>query len=378
MGTVPSTNYNALTNNGFSPLNLIDNPYPLGISQPQGSAQGPLTLVGNGLGQIWPWAPHPTPYTEQWSFDFQYEVSSHSVFDLGYTGNKGRKLLYGNPNLDADQLNPAYLSLGSQLDSQVPNPFYGIVDPSTSLGSVPTIAYNEMLRPFPQYTYLQWTRSLPGARSFYNALNAKYNYRLNSGLNLLVTYQWSKALDNAPEDNFGWSTNNQWRDAYNTMLDYNISTHDVPQSFATAVVYDLPYGRGKHWGNSAPAVVKEALGNWQLSSVITLQSGLPLYGLMASSSNHLNDYGFPGPELPDMVSFNVTPSNQSPTNWINPAAFSTPPSKLCAGKCAATVHAVERPRGTERGCLGCEEFRRRTLPALAQRRGAECIQLRAI
>lgn len=330
-GYSSSTNYNATTNNGFTPLSLISNPFPLGISQPQGSSQGALTLVGNGLGQIWPWAPHPTPYTEQWSFDLQHQVTSHSVFEVGYTGNKGRKLLYGNPNLDADQMNPQYLSLGAQLDSQVPNPFYGIVDPSTYLGSVPTIAYNELLRPFPQFTYLQWTRSLPGARSFYNALNAKYNYQFNSGLNLLVTYRWSKALDNAPEDNFGWATGNQWRDAYNTMLDYNISTHDVPQSFATSLVYDLPYGRGKHWGNSAPAVVKEVLGNWQVSSVISLQSGLPLYGLMESPSNQLNNYGFPGPQLPDLISANITPANQSPTNWVNASAFAAPASIYMLG-----------------------------------------------
>ncbi len=332
-GFSSSTSYNALTNNGYTPSVLVDNPFPSGINQPQGSSQGVMTLVGNGLGQIWPYAPHPTPYSEDWSFDLQYQASAHSVFELGYSGNRGRKLLYGNPNLDADQLNPQYLSLGSQLDSQVPNPFAGVADPSTYLGSpnTTTIAYNELLRPFPQFTYLQWTRSLPGARSSFNALHAKYNYRFNAGLSLLVTYQWSKALDNGPEDNFGWATNNQWRDAYNTMLDYNISTHDIPQSFSTALVYDLPYGRGKHWGNSAPAVVKEALGNWQLSSVITLHSGLPLYGLDESPSNQLNNYGFPGPQLPDVLNYNVVPASQTPNNWVNAAAFAAPISNYALG-----------------------------------------------
>jgi hypothetical protein len=62
-----------------------------------------------------------------------------------------------------------------------------------------------------------------------------------------------KALDNGPEDYFGWAGGvngggSSWRDAYNTNLDYNISTHDIPQSFATALVYDLPYGRGQALG----------------------------------------------------------------------------------------------------------------------------------
>jgi hypothetical protein len=138
-------------------------------------------------------------------------------------------------------------------------------------------------------------------------------------------------LDNGPEDNLGYATGNQWRDYYNTKLDYNISTHDVPQSFAAALVYDLPYGRGKHWGSSAPAVLKEALGNWQVSSVITLQSGLPLYGLIASPSNQLGNYGYPGSQLPNVVNYDVVPSNQSPTNWVNAAAFSIPTSPYVLG-----------------------------------------------
>ncbi len=331
-GFSSSTTYIATTNNGYTPLNLINNPFPYGIQQPQGDAQGPNTLVGTGLGQIWPMEKHPTPYSEQWSFDLQYQLTSHSVFEVGYTGNRGRKLLYGNPNLDADQLPDKYLALGPQLDSQVPNPFYGIADPSTYLGQQPTIAYNELLRPYPEYTYLQWTRSLPGARSSFNALQAKYNYQFNAGLSLLVTYQWSKALDNGPEDYFGWATGNSWRDAYNTMLDYNISTHDVPQSFATALVYELPYGRGKHWGNNAHFIAKEVLGNWQLGSVIRLASGLPIGPVYENPySNQLNNYGYPGGALPDLISKNVVPTNRTAFNWVNAAAYAAPASIYMLG-----------------------------------------------
>ena len=47
--------------------------------------------------------------------DFQYQLSSHSVAEIGYTGVRGRKLLFGNPNLDLTQLPTNYLSLGHQL-----------------------------------------------------------------------------------------------------------------------------------------------------------------------------------------------------------------------------------------------------------------------
>ena len=325
IGFSSNTNYSATNQNGFVPLNLVNNPFPQGINQPTGSSQGLLTQVGSGINGIWLKGYHPTPYTEQWSFDLQYQLSSHSVVEAGYTGNRGRKLLYGNINLDADQLPSRYLGLGQQLDAQVPNPWIGIADPNTYYGNPQnsTIAYNLLLRPYPQYTNLQYTRSLPGARSAFDAMYLKYNQSFTNGLSLLATYQWSKALDNGPEDNFGWATGaTEWRDANNTMLDYNISTHDVPQSFATAVVYDLPYGRGKRWGSSAPAVVKAIAGNWQVSSVIRLASGLPLTSVTNGGSNNLNNYGFPGPQLPDLVG-NPVPSHRTPDNWINPNAYAT-------------------------------------------------------
>jgi hypothetical protein len=330
-GFSSSTPYNATSQNGYIPLNLVNNPFPSGISQPTGSSQGLLTLVGNGLGQIWPKAPHPTPYSEQWSFDLQYQLSPHSVFSIGYTGNKGRKLLYGNPDINANQLPDQFLSLQSQLDQEVPNPFFGVLDPSTSLGSSPTIKYNQLLRPFPEFTNLQWARSLPGARSSYNALNVKYNHSFSAGLSVLMTYRWSKALDNGPEDFIGWGTGTQWRDSNNTMLDYNISTHDIPQSFATALVYDLPYGRGKHWGNTAPGIVKEVLGNWQLSSIVRLSSGLPIAGAVYwNPNNPLGNYGFPGPQIANLVG-NPIPSNQGPDNWINSGAYAAPPTPWTIG-----------------------------------------------
>ncbi len=323
-GFSSSTPYNATAQNGFVPLNLVNNPFPTGLNSPTNSSQGLLTLVGDGQSQIWPKAPHPTPYVEQWSFDLQYQLGRSSAFQIGYLGNRGRKLLYGNPNINANQLPDQYLSLQSQLDQQVANPFFGVLDPSTPLGSQRTIAYNQLLRPYPEFTYLGWSRSLPGARSSYNALDAKFTHSFTAGLSLLTTYRWSKALDNGPEDFLGYATGNQWRDSYNTMLDYNISTHDVPQSFATALVYDLPYGRGKHWGNSAPRIVKEVLGNWQLSSVVRLASGLPLpSAIFWSNNNPLGPYGYPGPQIANLGG-NPVPSNRTPNDWINAAAYTQP------------------------------------------------------
>jgi hypothetical protein len=322
LGFASTTNFvGTVGGQGYIPQGFVSNPFPNGVTQPQGSSQGLNTFVGMGVGQAWPKAKHPTGYTEQWSFDLQYQLGSHSVIEAGYTGVRGRKLMYGNPDLNADQLPTKYLALGSQLDQQVTNPFSGIItDPSSGL-SGPTVAYNQLLRPYPQFTYLNWNRSLPGARSEFNALNVKYTHAFSSGLSLISTYQWSKALDNGSEDFIGWATGNAWRDSYNTNLDYGVSAHDIPHSFATAFSYQLPFGKGKHWGSSAPLLVNQLLGNWELSSTIRLSSGMPLYKVVWNYySNPLSAYGFPGPEIPNLVG-NPKPSKQTADNWINASAF---------------------------------------------------------
>lgn len=324
LGFTSTTNWIGSVNSlGYIPSNLVSNPFPNGLVQPVGNANGPLTQVGDGASQIWPKGSHPIGYSEQWSADLQYEVGRHAVVEVGYTGSRGHRLMYGNPNLNADQLPTQDLALGnSYLQSQVANPFYGIItDPNSPL-SGQQVQRSQLLVPFPEYTYLIWNRSLPGAQSAYDALNVKFNKQFSDGLSLVSTYVWSKALDDGSEDFIGWTIGNMWRDSYRPKLDYAISTHDQPQSFATALVYDLPYGRGKRFGSGAPKVVNGVLGNWELSTVVRLASGLPLLSPFYSNSP-LGAYGFPGQGLPDLVG-DPRPAHQTTSNWINSAAFQDP------------------------------------------------------
>src|SRR5947209_2114073 len=168
LGFSSTTNWvGSVDGEGYIPTNLVSNPLPNGLTLPVGSSQGALTQVGDGASQIWRKGSHPIGYSEQWSIGLQYQVSTHSVFEAGYTGTRGRRLLYGNPNLDANQLPTQDLALGNKLNNIVPNPFYGVITNSNGGINGPTIAYNQLLRPFPEFTYLQWTRSLPGASSAY-------------------------------------------------------------------------------------------------------------------------------------------------------------------------------------------------------------------
>ena len=74
-----------------------------------------LTLTGlsiNAFSRL-----HPSPYSQTYSADFQYQLTSTSVLELGYGGVQGRKLFYGYSSpLNINQLPPQYLSLGQRVE----------------------------------------------------------------------------------------------------------------------------------------------------------------------------------------------------------------------------------------------------------------------
>src|SRR5436190_23825193 len=74
----------------------------------------------------------------------------------------------------------------------VPNPFYGII--ATGTLSTPTIQLGQLLRPFPQFTSVIATNNSYGD-SIYHSLQAKLERRFSNGFSFLLSYTYSKLID---------------------------------------------------------------------------------------------------------------------------------------------------------------------------------------
>ena len=220
---------------------LLSNPYPNGLAQPIGSSRGLLTQVGENVNAFY--YNHPLSYVQSFSSDIQYEITNGMVFEVGYTGTQGRKLLFGATQ-QANQLHPSFLSQGSALDQQVANPFFNVIPTGALAGA--TVPRHRLLRPHPQFLGVNVSVDTPGASSSFNALVARFHWRASASLNFLSTYQWSKAIDNASEWQ-GWEVADTLRDYYNLEVDRSISAHDIPQSFVNTLVYELPVGKGRKY-----------------------------------------------------------------------------------------------------------------------------------
>jgi hypothetical protein len=300
---------------GINPQNLLRNPFPEGVTQPVGRSRGLETLVGE---TITGWQrEHPSGYIQNYSFDLQYEINRGTVIELGYAGNQSRKLLYGATR-NANQLPTNLLAMGSALDQPVANPFSGVI--TTGVLSGATVPAHRLLRPYPHFVAMNLPVDTPGASASFNALTAKLTKQFSGGLSLLSTYQWSKAIDDASETQ-GWELSDTFRDYYNQSVERSISGHDVPQSWVTALVYELPVGKGRRLGTDLHPVADALLGGWQVSTIIRVNSGLPL---QVTAANNLSPYGF-AVQRPNIANLNeLEIPSRSPERWFNTAAFTAP------------------------------------------------------
>ena len=114
-------------------------------------------------------------------------------FEVGYLGSKNTRL--GVPEANINQLPAADLAIGRGAAARVPNPYFGQIPASSSLGR-PTIAQQQLLRPFPRFTNVALFRDNVGD-SEYNALQAKLEKRFSRGLTFTFAYTFSKLIDDA-------------------------------------------------------------------------------------------------------------------------------------------------------------------------------------
>jgi len=209
--------------------------------------------------------PH-NPYVQQWSFSVQRELARNTTFEANYVGNKGTHLLNRvNVGAEPPPPNPAACDSLSGLPNAGPT------------NSAANCLFSQRA-PYQNFTsILGFLDSEFNGYSSYNAGNFKIERR-SSSMALLAAYTWAKSLDDksaaAGVGSNGGGFSGHMNDL-NPSLDYGPSDFDVNHRFVASMVYQLPLGRGKRFGNSMNKAADLALGGWQISTITTFQRGFP-------------------------------------------------------------------------------------------------------
>ena len=231
-----------------------------------------------------------TGYMQHWNFNIERQLGEKSVLEVAYVGSKGTKLLTAR---DINQPQPSALPPG--------------------LPFVP--------RPDPRFDDINLLESR--ANSNYNALQVRFQQRLVRGLSSLLSYTWSKSIDDASNFFSSAGDPNFPQNSYDVAAERGRSNFDVRHRLSVSYSYALPFGKGRQY-LAKNGWVSTALSGWESYGIVTVQSGRPftvaLLPDIDNSGTGRSILGFGANDRPNIVG-NPELSNPTTDQWFNTAAF---------------------------------------------------------
>ncbi len=250
-----------------------------------GADKLPILITTPFLWGVKPWI--RDTYTMQYVLNIQRKLGASTTLEAGYNGAMHRKL-QGLQNMNAP---------------------------------IPGVTSFADRAPAPEYRTLQVVHG--EGTGNYNGLGLKLTRRMANGITALVSYTWSKSLDQSSAIRGNYSDIFA-QDARCLGCDYGYSAYNTPHRFVTSVLWELPIGRGRAVGSDMHRVADALIGGWQIGSIITIQSGRPL-NMQAGNWDPPGTGTFGDPRLDATGQDHNLPSDQRTTQqWFNINAF-TPP-----------------------------------------------------
>jgi len=251
------------------------------------------------------------PYTQDWDLNLQQSFANDWLFEIGYVGTKGTRL----PRFIEG--NPAVFVPGTTVDGQPIS--------NSSNADQRRLYSGCTLADSPSSCQYSSTGEIAGiANSSYNALETSLRKRFSHGLSFLLSYTWSKAIDDVSSFNITGSAakpvageNDLAQNPFDLGAERGPSLFDARHRFVGSYVWTLPFwNHPQNWYQSA-------LGGWQLNGIATLMSGTPF---TVFDSNDVAAQG----SAPEITGFSAQRPNLvgNPNNgprtvneWLNSSAL---------------------------------------------------------
>ena len=241
-------------------------------------------------------------YSQQWSLSLEREISDVGL-RLSYIGTKATNLTYQR------QLN-------------VPAPS--------------TTPFTNNRRPFPQFGSLLFSDN--GGNSIYHGLQADVERRFGRGLYVQTGWTWSNLISDVSDARTDLGANIE--NPFDRRRDRGRETYSVRQRLNGAVVYELPFGRGRRFLTKPPAVLNEIAGGWTVSTLFYFETGR--YFTPGFTGRDISGTGATGGRPDCIANGNLPPSERNIARWFNPGAFAIPAANSGRfGNCG--VNTLEGP-----------------------------------
>lgn len=308
----------------------------------------PLLLYGE-------FQPHlRTQYTAQYNLTIQRELAKDMMFQIGYVGSQGHRLLAShdiNPStpqtcLDINTVLGAGTCAPTDEDAQFIIPASAVAPPGgfhvpygphgptvipagASIGSVAPNGLDLVgLRPYSSPTCNPFTGTgcpvdgIPVfssifaedtiANSSYNALEAMLEKRFSHGLQFQASYTFSKSLDDG-------STFEETLDPFNYAASRALSLFNSKQRFVISYDWELPLPK-------RDGMMGRIVNDWAVSGITQFQSGFPIRLDTEDDTELIASTFFLGTEAPQQVApFQKLNPKSNGGYWFSPNDYQDPP-----------------------------------------------------
>ena len=232
---------------------------------------------------------YKSPTSNQWSLGIQHELWPKSILSVAYVGS-----------VDDHQ--------NVFVDINAPNP-------SNTTGRAQVVANTldvNLIRPYLGFASINQSEN--SENGHYNGLQTNFRIQASKGLSLQAAWTLAKSMNSVLGQNGG--DLQQSSDPYNLKYDYGLSAYDRKSILILNFVYDLPF-----FAHNSSKVTKSLLGGWQISGVITSETGLAVTPSYNNSNLGMGGDTANRPNLSGNVSYPHTFDD-----WFSPSAFSAPAS----------------------------------------------------
>jgi hypothetical protein len=247
------------------------------------------------------------PSIQNWFFSVQRQLPKNTIVELAYTGNHSLRL-----------------PIIADYNQAAPN------QPGQSLGVTARV-------PIQGWGPITWLD--PAGDNHYNGLSARVEHRFTKGFYVLNSFTWGKGMGDSEQalEYFAGYYQANPQNIHNLAAEKGPSSFDVKLNNVSSVVYQLPFGKGRQFGSNMSPVADAIVGGWELSSINTAHTGMPLdvsYGASGANivSSLSNDYRGQPYLRPNVTGSAASQSRSAMLNtYFAGYAFSTPPASAPYG-----------------------------------------------
>lgn len=226
-----------------------------------------------------------TPYVSEWTLSVQKQFNQATAVEVAYFGSKGTKLT------------------AQMLDNIAPTP-------SPNSNNLSTVRFPGR-SPYVLNGYNEFNSS-------YNGLALRVQRQYVHGLSYLVSYTWSKNIDqvdNLSSGNiFGTATENPTR--WNGRINRGLAGFDITHVLSMTGTWNIP-------GRTSSRIVNGIVSGWELSDILTLHSGLPFSVYISGDNENVGTIFGRQSQFPQQVADSHI-DHQTAAHWFNTAAFVVP------------------------------------------------------